>query len=96
MQKWHAGGTLVIVVKVCLLLLEFLLVMHLPTDHVKCDTGLDESVRSNRMAALFTGPIAISTFAVNTRDRQVRDQYTDSFGKLRVCPIIEINTHRIC
>ena len=73
LQKWHAASTLVIVVKVCLLLLEFLLVMHLPADHVECDTGLDESVRSNRMAALLTGPIAISTLAVDTSDRKVGD-----------------------
>ena len=59
--------------KVCLLLLEFLLVMHFPANHVKCDTGLDERVRSNRMAALFTGPIAISTLAVDTSDRKVGD-----------------------
>ena len=82
--------------KICLLLLEFLLVMHLPADHVECDTGLNESVRSDRMAALFTGPIAISTLAVDTRDGKIGDQYTDSFRELRVCPVIEVNTHRIC
>ena len=73
LQKWHAASALVVVVKVRLLLLKFLLVMHFPANHVKCDTGLDERVRSNRMAALFTGPIAISTLAVDTSDRKVGD-----------------------
>ena len=95
LQKWHAASTLVIVVKVCLLLLEFLFVMHFPANHIKCDTGLDESVRANRMAVMLTSPIAISTLAVDTRDRKVGDQDTDSFGKLGVCPIIEIDTYWI-
>jgi hypothetical protein len=82
-------------VKICLLLLEFLLVMYLPANDVERDAGLDEGVCSNRMAVMFTGPIAISALAVDTRDREVGDQYTDSLGELGVRPIIEVDTYGI-
>jgi hypothetical protein len=82
-------------VKICLLLLEFLLVMHLAADHVKGDTGLDESVRANRLTVVFASPLAISTFAVDTSDREVGNQHADSLREFGVCPIIEVDTYRV-
>jgi hypothetical protein len=71
LQEWHTAGTLVIVVKICLLLLEFLLVMHLPANHIKGDAGLDESVRANGLPVVLARPLTISTLAIDTRNREV-------------------------
>ena len=96
LQEWHATSPLVIVVKICLLLLEFLLVMHLPANHVEGDAGLDESVRANRLPVVFACSLPISTLAVDTCNRKVGDQDTDSLGEFGVCPIVEVDTYRIC
>ena len=95
MQEWHAASALVIVVQICLLLLEFLLVMYLPAYYVESDAGLYESVRANRLAAEFAGPVTIRTLAVDTCHGEVRNQHTDPLGEFSVCPIIEVDTYRV-
>ena len=64
--------------------LELLFKLPLPDNDIQSDACLDESVSPDRLTTMLANSVAGSTLAVNASDGEIRYQYADSFGKLRV------------
>lgn len=91
LQERHPSGTLVIIVKVTLLFLEFFFRMNLATYNVQSDTRLKVGVSPDGLAAMLSHSMARSALSINARNCEVRNEHADSLGESSVCPVVEVN-----